>query len=174
MLDGVLYALDELALDVLETTNVVPADVWHLDNSNLAEGRGVGYAKSEAEVFHGDTQRIQDLCIDRVFVEINQIHLLTDLLHGSLRAEGGNVGTDITVSLGRNGLKIDIVAELHVLGVDLQDLQTSSWVRNANVDLTIETTETTKCRVDGVGTVGGSHDDNVGACLHAVHEGQEL
>ena len=70
--------------------------------------------------------------------------------------------------------EINILAELHVLGVDAENLQSAGWVRNTNIDFTVEATEATKGRVDGVGTVGRGHDDDVGASLEAIHEGQEL
>jgi hypothetical protein len=38
VIHGILNALDELALDIFQATNVLPADVGNLDNSNFAEG----------------------------------------------------------------------------------------------------------------------------------------
>ncbi len=76
--------------------------------------------------------------------------------------------------LGSDLLEIDIVAELHVLGVDLKDLETAGGVGDANVDLAIEAAEPTQGRVDRIGPVGGGHDDDVGPSLHAIHEGEEL
>jgi hypothetical protein len=58
--------------------------------------------------------------------------------------------------------------------MDAEDLKTASWVRDTNVDFTIEATETPQSRVDGVGPVSGSHDDNIRAGLETVHEGKEL
>ena len=45
VLDGVLHGLPQLPLDVLQSSNVVPGHVRHL-NHRLAEGRGVGRSKS--------------------------------------------------------------------------------------------------------------------------------
>lgn len=78
------------------------------------------------------------------------------------------------MSLGSNGLKINVISKLHVLSVNLQNLKTTSGVRNTNVDLTIETAETTKSRINGVRAVGSGHNHNVGTGLHTVHEGEQL
>lgn len=174
VVDGVLDTLAEVLLDLLETTNILPANVGNLDNGNLAEGRGIGNAEGEAEVLHGDTKRLEDFNVNGVLIKINEIHLLTNLLHGSLGAESSHIGTNVTVGLGSNLLKVDIVTKLHVLCVDLENLKTTGRVGNTNINFAIETAETSEGRVDGVGAVSGSHDDNVGARLHAVHEGQEL
>jgi hypothetical protein len=174
VVDGVLHTLDEFPLDLLETSNVLPPDVGNLDNGDLAKGRRVADAKGELEVLLSDSKAVKNLGVDGVLIQIDQVHLLTNLLHGGLRAEGCNVGSDVTVGLGCDGLEVNILGELHVLGVNLKDLQAASGVGNTNVDLAIEATETTKGRVDGVGAVGGGHDHNVGAGLHAVHEGEKL
>jgi hypothetical protein len=58
--------------------------------------------------------------------------------------------------------------------VDAEDLETASGVRDTNVNLTVETTETTESGVDRVGTVGSSHHDDIGTSLEAVHEGEKL
>lgn len=174
MVDGVLDALPELLLDGLETTDILPTNVGNLDNGNLAEGRGIGDTESEAEVLLGNTKRVKDFGVDGILIKVNEIHLLTNLLHGSLGAEGSNIGTNVTVGLGSNLLKIDVIAELHVLGVDLENLETAGRVGDADINLTIETTETTESGIDRVGTVGGSHDNDVGTGLHAIHEGKKL
>ena len=61
--------------------------------------------------------------------------------------------------------------EFHVLGVNSQDLQTSNNIWDSNIDLPIESTESSKGRVDAVGSVCGCHDDNVSSLLHTVHQG---
>jgi hypothetical protein len=55
-------------------------------------------------------------------------------------------------------LQVYILAELHV---DTKNLETAGRVRDTNVDLTIKPTEWPKSRADGVGSVGGGHEDNV-------------
>ena len=44
-------------------------------------------------------------------------------------------------------------------------------IGNADVHLSVESPEGS---VDAVGPVGGRHDDDVGALLEAVHEGEKL
>lgn len=174
VVDGVLDALPEVLLDALETTNILPANVGHLDNGNLAQGGGVGNAEGEAEVFHGDAQRVEDLGINGVFVEVDEVHLLTNLLHGSLGAQSGNIGTDVTVGLGGNLLQVNVVAKLHVFGVDLENLESAGRVRDANVHLTVKAAKSSQGRVNRVGPIRGGHDNDIGAGLHAVHEREEL
>ena len=132
-------------------------------------------------------------------VQIDEIHLLPDLLHSSLGTERSHVGTNVSVGIGgdlvsktkrrkrsakgkgkaksndasstqTDLLKIDIVSQLHVLGVNPEDLESTSGVGDSNVDLSIEPSESSKSRVDGVGSVGGSHDDDVGSSLQAPRQ----
>ena len=69
-------------------------------------------------------------------------------------------------------LEVNVIGKLHVLGVDLKNLETAGGVRDSNINLAVETTEASKGRVNRVGSVCGSHDHNVGPSLHAVHEGK--
>jgi len=84
-------------------------------------------------------------------VKIDKIHLLTNLLHGSFRTKGSHIGTNVTVGIGSNLLEVDVVAKLHVLGVNSQDLKSSSWVGDTDVDLTVKSTESSKGGVNRVG-----------------------
>ena len=59
--------------------------------------------------------------------------------------------------------KIDVIAKLHVLGVNPEDLETTDGVRNSDVDFAVESPEATEGSVDGVRPVGGGHDDDVSA-----------
>ena len=58
--------------------------------------------------------------------------------------------------------------------MDAKDLQTSDGIGNADVDLTIETAEPTKGGIDGVGSVGCSHHDDMGTLFETVHQGEQL
>jgi hypothetical protein len=58
--------------------------------------------------------------------------------------------------------------------VDAEDFETTSGVRDTNVNFTIETTKTSEGRVDGIRSVGGSHHDDIRTGLDTVHEGKEL
>jgi hypothetical protein len=80
--------------------------------------------------------------------------------------------------------------QLHVLGVDAQNLKPPVLVRNPNVDLRhnasargysaqacsyllVESAKTTQRSVDGVRAVRGSHDHHPGPPLHAVHASEQ-
>jgi hypothetical protein len=82
VVDGVLHCLLQFLLDLLQATNVVPGDGRHFDDG-LAKSRWVGGAEGESHVLHRDTEGVQHLCVNSVFVQIDQVHLFTDLLHGS-------------------------------------------------------------------------------------------
>lgn len=71
-------------------------------------------------------------------------------------------------------LKINIRCQLHVLGVNAQDLQAARGVGDANVNLAIETAETAQGHVNRIRAVGCTHNNHVLVALHAVHEGQQL
>ena len=71
-------------------------------------------------------------------------------------------------------LEVNVIRELHVLRVDAKNLQTTSGIRDTNVDFTVEPTEPTQGRVNGVRAVGCCHHHDVGTSLHAVHESEEL
>ena len=93
---------------------------------------------SYAEVFHGDSQRVQHLRVNRLFFQVNQVHLLTNLLQRGFRAERCQVRPDVAVGLGRDALQVHVIREFHVLGVDAQHFQPAGRVRNANVHFPIE------------------------------------
>lgn len=136
-------------------------------DDSLAEGRGLGGAESEPELLRGDTDGVEDLSVDGVFVHVNQV-LLRDPLHSSFRAETRDIESDVAVSVGgdlpersecdsckRNNwkmylFKVHIISQLHVLGVDKEDFEAASWVEDGNGDFAIEATETTEGRVDRV------------------------
>lgn len=86
VVDGILDALAEVLLDTLEAADIFPANVGHLDNGHLAQRRRIGNAQGEAEVFHGDAQGVEHLGVNGVLVEVDEVHLLADLLHSSLGA----------------------------------------------------------------------------------------
>ncbi|GMT16846.1 hypothetical protein PFISCL1PPCAC_8143, partial [Pristionchus fissidentatus] len=77
---------------------------------------------------------------DSVILEINQLHLLTNLLESSLGAERRQIGTNVSVALVGDLLEINIVSELHVLGVNAENLQSSDRIGDSDIDFTIEAT----------------------------------
>ena len=60
--------------------------------------------------------------------------------------------TDFNPSITNNSatVQVHMIAKFHILGVDLEDFKASGWVRNANVNLTIESTKAAKSRVDRI------------------------
>mmetsp|Transcript_536 Transcript_536/g.849 ORF Transcript_536/g.849 Transcript_536/m.849 type:complete len:322 (-) Transcript_536:300-1265(-) len=71
-------------------------------------------------------------------------------------------------------LKVHILSQLHVLGVDAHDFHTADLIGDTDIDFSVEATSTTEGRVDGVGSVGGGNDDDLASALGTVHEGKEL
>jgi hypothetical protein len=49
--------------------------------------RRVRRAQCKAEVLHGHAERIKDLGVNGVLIEVNKLHFLADLLHSQ---HGGN------------------------------------------------------------------------------------
>lgn len=49
-------------------------------------------------------------------------------MHGSLGREGRNIGSRDTVRLAGNGLRIDVIVELHVTGMDAEDFQATALI----------------------------------------------
>ena len=74
----------------------------------------------------------------------------------------------------RDILKLDIVAQLHVLSVDSEDFHAADLVRHANVDLSIETTSTSQGWVNRIGSISGADDDHLTSTLGTVHQGEQL
>ena len=87
MFNGVLDQLLELPLDFLETSDVIPGDGWDFHHG-LPDGGGCALAHGITEVLHGDGEAVKNLGIDVLILQINQVHLLMDLLKGGLGAEG--------------------------------------------------------------------------------------
>ena len=50
-------------------------------------------------------------------------------------------------------LKIKVLSQLHVLGVDPEDFHSANSIRDSNVHFTIEAAKATESRVNGVGPV---------------------
>ena len=73
-----------------------------------------------------------------------------------------------------DGLKVDIFRQLHVLGVNAQNFHSADLIWNTNIDLSVETTGTTKGWVNRVGSVGGSDDDDLASTLGTVHQSEQL
>ena len=55
--------------------------------------------ESEFEVFVGDCMLILDLGVDDCFVNVDEIHLFSDLLERGFTAKNGLIGTDAASGL---------------------------------------------------------------------------
>lgn len=58
-----------------------------------------------------------------MYLDVDQVHLLADALHGGFRAQGSYVGTHETVRLTSDSLGVHVVIQLHVPRVDSEDFQ---------------------------------------------------
>ena len=101
MVDRVLDCLLQLQFDLLQTTNIVPSDSGHFDNS-FAQRRWVGGAESESHILHRDSERVEHLRIDGLLIQIDEVHFFSDLLHGSFGTEGSNIRANVTVCVSCN------------------------------------------------------------------------
>mmetsp|Transcript_1988 Transcript_1988/g.3116 ORF Transcript_1988/g.3116 Transcript_1988/m.3116 type:complete len:251 (+) Transcript_1988:1337-2089(+) len=173
MFHWVLHCLLKLLLDGLQPSNVLPRHVGNFHH-RLAQRRGVGHPQRGGEVVVCHRHCVKDLCIDGLVLEVNDVHLLADALQRRLRAQCGEIRAHISVRLLGDLLQVHLLVELHVFGVDAKYFQAPGFVRNSNVDLTIEAAKAAQRGVDGVGAVGGTHDNDVCARLHAVHEREQL
>ena len=69
-------------------------------------------------------------------------------------------------------LEVHVFPQLHVFGVDAEDLQSPGGIRYANVHLAVKAAKPPEGGVNAVGTVGGCHDNDMGSLLQPIHEGQ--
>src|SRR5262249_39632909 len=86
----------------------------------------------------------------------------------------GEIGAGETGSATRNRLGIDVGGQRHLAHVHAQDLLAASHIRVRHHDLTIESAGAQQRRVEHVGSVGGSDQDNALVGLEAVHLDQQL
>lgn len=101
VLHRVLDQLLKLSLDALQAADVLPGDGRNLDDRLPDGGRG-RLAHGEAEVLHGDGEAVENLGVDGLVFKVDEVHLLTDLLEGSLGAESRKIGADVAVCFGSN------------------------------------------------------------------------
>eukprot|EP00906_Rhabdomonas_costata_P002090 RCo003296 len=88
VLHGVLDDLLQLRLHALQPSDVLPGHVGDLHDS-LPQRAGAGVPHGKAEVVLSDAHAVQHLRVDGVLVQINDVELLADSLHGGLRAQRG-------------------------------------------------------------------------------------
>ena len=173
VLHRILHSLLKFLLDGFQSSDVVPRDVRHLDDSLAKRGR-VGGGESGEEVFIRNSHGVEDFRINVFIFQVNKIHLFTDALKRSFGTESSQVSTNVTVRFLGDLFKVNSFIKFHVLSVNAEHFQAADFVRNANVNLAIETAETTQRRIDRIRSVGRAHDDDVRTRLHAIHQSQEL
>ena len=87
------------------------------------------------EILIGNSQWVKDLSVNGIVLQIERVHLLSDLLQRGLRAQRCQIGANITMRLIGDLLQLTVISQLHILGVDAQDLESAYGVRNTNVNL---------------------------------------
>ena len=87
--------------------------------------------------------------------------------------QGGEFSTREAWCAARNLGQDDFGGELHVPGVDPQDLFASGYIGKVNDDLAVEAAWAQERRVEHVGTVGRGDDDDVHVGAKAVHFDQD-
>ena len=78
------------------------------------------------------------------------------------------------ISFGGNLYQVEVIGQLHVLGVNPQDFHPAHGVWDSDIDLSIESSESLESWVDGFGSVIRRHHNDVGSLFEAVHKSQEL
>jgi len=71
-------------------------------------------------------------------------------------------------------VEVEALAHRHPARVDSEDLAPPALVGDADHDLAVEAAGAAQRLVDGVGAIGRGDDDDVGALLQPVHQGQKL
>jgi len=108
-----------------------------------------------------------------------KVRALYILLVGPAGDDGGLVHQAGQFGAGKPGgaagyvFQVDILAQGHPAGVDLEDLQPPLHIRGQNVDLPVEAPGPEQGRVKDVGTVGGGEDDDGLIGGETVHFHQE-
>ena len=71
-------------------------------------------------------------------------------------------------------LKVNILSQLHILGVDTENFHSTYLIWDTDIDFSIETTSSSKGWVNSIRPIGGSDDDNLASSLSTIHESQKL
>ena len=71
-------------------------------------------------------------------------------------------------------LKVDIIRKFHILCMNPKDFKTTSWIRDTNINLPVESSKSTKGGVNGVRTVSSSHYYDIRSGLKTIHKRQKL
>ena len=93
---------------------------------------------------------------------------------GALVDDIGQVGARGTGRGAGNRGQIDRRLGLHALGVELEDVLTSGQIGQLDGDAAVKTTRAQQRRIEAVGTVGGSEDNDTLVVIEAIHLGKQL
>ncbi|RNA33075.1 hypothetical protein BpHYR1_024705 [Brachionus plicatilis] len=173
MLHRILDQLLQFSLHTLQTSNVLPCNIGHLDHS-FSERARIRLSQSPFEVFLRHSQRIEHLSVNVLLFQVNKVHFFSYLLEGGLGAQRGQIGAHISMGLVANLFQVNIIGQLHVLGVNSEHFETTNGVRYADVDLAVKTAKATQSGINAVRPIGGGHDHYMRTLLQTVHQSQQL
>ena len=168
-----LDAFLEPLLDLFQTTDLVPRDLGDLE-IDFAQSARLDLLDSLTEVRHGDLHLLEHLGRNLLLVEVNLREVSAQGLHRRLADQSRDVGADEAVRVIEQPVDVEVVANRHATGVDIDDLFAAVLVGHADLQLTIKAAGSAQSRIDGVTAVGCADHDDVVASLHAVEKSQEL
>ena len=73
-----------------------------------------------------------------------------------------------------NCLKIDILSQFHVFGVNSKNLESANLVRYSNIDFSIKSSKSAESWVDGVRSVCSSNYYHMPSAFEPIHQSEEL
>ena len=109
--------------------------------------------------------------------EVFLIYVLSALLNcidGSFVYDIRKVGTNQTCRSKSKCVEINGIIHRNILGMNLEGLLTSLYIRTIYNDTTIETTRTKKCLIEDFRTVGCSQDQKTLRRIETIHLSKEL
>ena len=133
-------------------------DIGHFDE-DLTHGARLHHLHGRFKVLGGDFQVFKFFCAD-LLIGVHARECPAKSMHRRLFYHQSKVCSDKSVGGVCILFQLDVLGQRDVSCMDLQDLAASVFVRDTDLDLTVEPSAAAKCRVDGVGEVGcGDHDD---------------
>ena len=99
---------------------------------------------------------------------------LTDGTQGALVDDIGQVSARGTGRGAGNRGQVDRRLRLHALGMQLENVLAAGQIGQLNGNAAVKTTGARQGRIEAVGTVGGSEDNDTLVVIEAIHLGQQL
>ena len=162
-----------LLLRLVEASDVIPVDVRPLDE-DLAQRRRFHFPVRLEEIVARDLESIEHVRWDVVDLDVDFGQDPSERAHGGLLGKRRQVGADVSMGDPRQFLEVDVLRERHTSRVDLEDLEPTVPVRDANLDLPVEATGPTQRGVEGVRAIRRTDYDDLAASLESVHECEQL